>query len=261
MTSYIHAYCIAKEFDQPTLKAFLETQQQALRYKDAWVVERIEGRYFIFDYGVVTLWQSEPLPFDREFPWLREFIIELSQPAEVDQFEYSMSDRFRVHEDHIYLDQDDLLIELAVSHGIAQSCKLASFETAMKKLMAETATIPAQLAKYGEIKMPQKQIAKQRGRLFQAKTDILLRFDLLDIPEFFWEYPELDAYYQTVIRYLELPPRLSLIQHKFDTLDHILSMLADEQKHSHSSNLEWIIIILIAIEIAIFFGHDLFKWF
>lgn len=261
MTPYIHAYCIAKEFDQQKLKAFLETQEQALRYKDAWVVTRSEGRHFVFDYGVVALWQSKPLPFDKSFPWLKDFIIEPSDPAEVDQFEYSMSDRFRVHEDHIYLDQEDLLIELAVSHGIAQSCKLASFETAMKKLMAETAKIPAQLAHYGQIRMPQKEIAKQRGRLFQAKTDILLRFDLLDIPEFFWEYPELDSYYQTVTRYLELPPRLSLIQHKFDTLDHILSMLADEQKHSHSSNLEWIIIILIAIEIVIFFGHDLLKWF
>ena len=30
-------------------------------------------------------------------------------------------------------------------------------------------------------------------------------------------------------------------------------MMADEQKHSHSSMLEWIIIILIAIEIVLFF--------
>jgi uncharacterized Rmd1/YagE family protein len=29
--------------------------------------------------------------------------------------------------------------------------------------------------------------------------------------------------------------------------------MADEQKHSHSSMLEWIIIILIAIEIVLFF--------
>lgn len=261
MSPYIYAYCIAKEVDQNSLKSYLDAQQQSLRYKDAWIVNRLEGRYFIFDYGVVILWQSQPRPFDEQFPWLDPFKIEPLLRIEVDEFEYSHSDRFRIHEDHVYLDQDDVQVELAVSHGIAQSCKLASFETAIKELMQETQSVPEQLVQFGQIKMPQKEIARQRGRLFRAKTDILLRFDLLDTPEFFWEYPELESYYQTVTRYLELPQRLSLIQHKFDTLDHILSMLADEQKHSHSSKLEWIIIWLIAIEIGIFFGHDLFKIF
>lgn len=261
MTPYIYAYCVAKELDHLSLKTYLESQQQSLRYKDAWIVNRLEGRYFIFDYGVVILWQSQPRPFDTKFPWLSPFKVEPLATSESDEFEYSHSDRFRVHEDHIYLDQDDVLVELACSHAIAQSCKLTSFETAIKHLMIETQAVPAQLVQFGQIKMPQKEIARQRGRLFQAKTEILLRFDLLDTPEFFWEYPELESYYETVTRYLELPQRLALIQHKFDTLDHILSMLADEQKHSHSSKLEWIIIILIAIEIAIFFGHDLFQWF
>ncbi len=261
MTPYISAYCIAKEINQVKLKTYLEAQQQCLRYKDAWVVNRLEGRYFIFDYGVVILWQQQPRPFDKEFPWLDPYKIEPLEHIEVDEFEYSHSDQFRIHEDHIYLNKEDLLIELAVSHAIAQSCKLASFETAIKVLMQETQSIPEQLVQYGQIKMPQKEIARQRGRLFRAKTDILLRFDLLDTPEFFWEYPELESYYQIATRYLELPQRLSLIQHKFDTLDHILSMLADEQKHHHSSKLEWIIIYLIAIEIFIFFGHDLLKWF
>ena len=37
-------------------------------------------------------------------------------------------------------------------------------------------------------------------------------------------------------------------------------MMADEQKHKHSSLLEWIIIWLIAFEIVVFLVHDVFKW-
>ncbi|HPX51219.1 MAG TPA: RMD1 family protein, partial [Deltaproteobacteria bacterium] len=38
-------------------------------------------------------------------------------------------------------------------------------------------------------------------------------------------------------------------------------MLAAEQYHKHSSTLEWIIILLIAVEIFFFLIHDIFQIF
>lgn len=46
-------------------------------------------------------------------------------------------------------------------------------------------------------------------------------------------------------------------------LEELLDVLGDEQKHNHSSKLEWIIIILIVIEICFTleekFGHFFYK--
>ena len=98
-----------------------------------------------------------------------------------------------------------------------------------------------------------------RGRLFLVESDILLHHALLDTPEFFWEYPELEADYRRMASYLDITPRVEVLNKKLQIIHDMFDMLADEQKHQHSSLLEWIIIWLIAIEIAIFFLHDFFK--
>lgn len=268
MTHRIIGQCLAKKFDLPALRRQLSDENYSKRYKDCWVVNRLAGTLFIFDYGTVVEWSNprEPVSDSPEacldqFDWLLPFAIDPLDKAESDQFSFSTSDTFRIHEDHIYMDNNEPLTLLAVSHGIAQSCKLASFESRVLALLNENDIIADQLVQYGTIKMSSKKIAKLRGQLFKAKSDIILKFDLLDVPEFFWEYPELESYYQSISRYLELPPRLALIQQKIDTLGALLSMLGDEQKHHHSSFLECIIIALIAVEIVIFLGHDLIKLF
>jgi uncharacterized Rmd1/YagE family protein len=91
--------------------------------------------------------------------------------------------------------------------------------------------------------------------LFETRSDILLHFGLLDTPEFFWDYPELEPNYLSVAKYLELVPRTELLNRKLEAMHELLEILAGEQNHKHSSFLEWIIIILIAVEIVLFFMH------
>jgi len=133
---------------------------------------------------------------------------------------------------------------------MAQSIKLASFETNAITTINNTNYIPKSLAENGSIKLSRQNIAKIRGQLFLTKSDIILNYDLLDTPDFFWEYPEYENIYVVVAKYLEIAPRTEVLSKKLETIHELFEMLADEQKHRHSSILEWIIIWLIAIEIA-----------
>ncbi|WP_353889590.1 RMD1 family protein [uncultured Paraglaciecola sp.] len=100
-----------------------------------------------------------------------------------------------------------------------------------------------------------KMLSMLRGPLFSTKSDILLHFNLLDTPEFFWEYPEEEQKYLNVSKYLDITPRVELLTMKLSTINELHEMLAAEQNHKHSSFLEWIIIILITVEIVLFFVH------
>ena len=145
---------------------------------------------------------------------------------------------------------------LAVSHALAQSVKLSTFETLVSRTIQSTAHIPRALADTGATHLSRKELAKIRGRLFLTKSDILVRYDLLDTPEFFWEYPELDTVYQQIANYLEIRNRTKVLSTRLTTIHELFEMLADEQKHKHSASLEWIIIWLIAVEILMFLVND-----
>jgi uncharacterized Rmd1/YagE family protein len=105
--------------------------------------------------------------------------------------------------------------------------------------------------------MNRKEIARMRGGLFLVEADINMNFELLDTPEFFWEFPEYEDRYYAVSKYLDTRPRVDLLTKKLSVIHNLLIMLADEQNHKHSATLEWIIIWLIAIEIIIFIFQDI----
>jgi len=100
-------------------------------------------------------------------------------------------------------------------------------------------------------------LAKIRGHLFSTKSDIFLHYGLLDTPEFFWEYPEYEYAYSASARYLDISSRVGLLSNKLDVIHELFEMLADDLNHKHSSFLEWIIILLIAFEIATFGAEEL----
>ena len=100
-----------------------------------------------------------------------------------------------------------------------------------------------------------------RGNLFLVTSDINLRYNLLDTPEFFWEYPEVEYAYEMMARYLDITSRVDILNQKIDVIHDLFGMLAAEQYHKHSSTLEWIIIVLIAVEIVFFVIHDILKIF
>jgi len=53
---------------------------------------------------------------------------------------------------------------------------------------------------------------------------------------------------------------VDVLSKKLETIHDLFEMIADEQKHKHSSLLEWIIIWLIFFEIVVFLVHDIFRW-
>lgn len=234
----------------------LLSNERGVRYRDAVHINLPSGEAWMFDYGVIVFWAVDE---DERQALLHRLHLggDKIEDAQQEHFRFiTTGNEVRINRDTITLAGDDLLSRLAVSHALAQSLKLNEYESQAQCTIQDYSDLPKALATDGKIALSRREIAKIRGRLFSTKSDIILHFGLLDTPEFFWEYPEYEATYNTAARYLEIRQRIDLLSKKLETIHEMFQMLAEEQNHQHSAFLEWIIIILIAIEIVIFLAQE-----
>ncbi len=254
------AYCLSNNFKFNELIDYLDSRYRMIRYKDVVHIEKTSGEVFLFPYGVIVSWGMGHDELQMLLAETRPFQAETHDTPIIDELTYSAGgEKFKIHDDHVTLVVEDALDKLAISHAVAQSVKLTELETNAENTIVETAYIPKRMAQYGRTDLSRREISKMRGELYLVKSNIYLHFDLLDTPEFFWEYPEFQDIYNTVANYLEVSPRVEILNKKLGIIQELFNMLSDEQKHKHSSTLEWIIIWLIAIEIVIFLIHDIFN--
>lgn len=250
----IDTLVLGRKFVSPDTQQFVLEHYRGARYRDALRIDLSVGEAWLFDYGPLIMWGVSEEDKQRLRNQLRDYVDSPAERPDMESFQFQLNaPELRMHEDKLSLPSDALLVRLAASHALAQSVKLSVFEAIAQDVIQSNEYIPRALAKNGRIPLRRKELTKLRGALFSTRSDIVLNFNLLDTPEFFWDYPELEPTYSLVARYLDVVPRTNLLNKKLETIHELLEMLASERNHQHAAFLEWIIIILIAFEIVVYF--------
>ncbi len=244
------SYVLCERINLQKLKEDLESKFECQKFHDAVAIVKDQKVSIVFNYGIVVFWGQGKDERLEILSTLRPYMINLVTERESENLSYSIGKEVSIKNDHITLVDDSVIEKLSFSHSIAQSLKLSEFELTIQRAIETTREIPKRVAKTGKTQLSRQEIAKMRGYLFIVRSELNLNYDLLDKPEFFWEYPELDANYRVSSAYLEVDSRLEVLNRKLEVIHELFSMLADEQSHKHSALLEWIIIILIAVEIV-----------
>jgi len=257
------AISIATTYSIRPLYEVMRVSHRATLYRDVVHVamnkDGVSCEAFFFSYGVAVFWGATK-ELARKI--VHEDAVAFEQQrlddVEIDEFTFTYGETAKIFEDEIILPNHDIVTILALSHGIAQSVKLNSFETALKKTFNATKVIPEELAKKGKIPLSRPEIRRKMGQLFIERNSINLYMEVLDTPEFFWEYPELEPLYMMTANYLDIKRRVEILNQRLDVIHGLFEMLGTELNHLHSSRLEWTIISLIVIEVAIALLRDVF---
>ena len=194
----LRALCIAERFQFDSLYEHLSQQMHAARMRDVIILTPEEGVYaFLFDYGVCVLWHYDYESEKRLLDLLLKYCVNPLEHFIDEELVYAQTpeEGIRIRHDLIEVDGISELICQSLSHALAQSTKLASFETSIEETIKKTKYIPEALARKGSIALSRTKLAKERGRVYLEKSHIILQFNLLDTPEFIWEYPELEHFY------------------------------------------------------------------
>ncbi|KAF7927019.1 uncharacterized protein EAE98_006403 [Botrytis deweyae] len=211
---------------------------------------------FLFGYGVVVIWGMSKEDEQRFLKDIARFESGKFAANDVEMesfnFYYTVEYQARIYNDFITLkDKRNYMTKLAISHGLAQSVKTSLFESLVDSTIDENKDIPTQIALTGAIDLPRKRINMQIGELFILRINIHLNGSILDTPELFWSEPQLEPIYQAVRSYLEMDQRVKLLNERLDVIADLLAVLKDQLSHRHGEKLEWVVIVLIAVEILV----------
>ncbi|KAJ1858876.1 sporulation protein rmd1 [Coemansia sp. RSA 1822] len=232
----------------------IDTEAHAVKFYESYVP--IKSEVFLFDYGVVVVWGMTE-QHEREF--LRElesFEVEKvdEDDIETEELEFYINSKAqsRIYNDVISLrTTKGHMAKLAISHAIAQATKLSLYEGLVDETIEATRYIPQRMAESGTVEMTRKGLIKKIGQLFIMRVNVNLVSNILDTPEIFWSEPTLQPLYMAIREYLEIPQRVEIMNHRVSVISDLLDMLNGHLNGMHGEFLEWIVIILIGVEIVI----------
>jgi len=153
--------------------------------------------------------------------------------------------------DIVFLISDMHHEKLAISLALAHSLKLSYFEERVDSKIESTKQYPQKLASTGKINMSQTEIAKLIGELFIVRNSVNLYSDILDTPDVFWEEDMFLPTYETARSYFDVDKRIEVMNSRMDIIRELLDLMSSQQEQTHGLRLEWIIIWLILIEVAV----------
>ncbi len=243
-------YCTAAAYNLTQIKDFYKERTAVASYRDSIHLAYLSGHVFLFSYGCLVCWGLSESEEKKLLDELKAFEKEPTDKIEKESVSYAYGETANIQRDIITVPHHDpVLSKLAISYGLAQQVKLSVFESHIEETIQNTKNLPTSLAKNGYIPMSRREIARMIGKLFMVRSLVNLHSDILDTPDFFWEFTTLEQLYQMTSGYFNLAQRTEVLNKRCDIIHELFQMLGEDLANRSSVRVEWIIVTLISIEI------------
>jgi required for meiotic nuclear division protein 1 len=133
--------------------------------------------------------------------------------------------------------------------NIGQSVALDHYEDLTLEIFNDSREITDELEKTGTFKYSKRDLLKFIGRTINIKNSIIDNLYIFDAPEEVWENEHLERIDKGLKKTFDLKMRYQDIDYKLKIVQDNLRLFTDLLQNRESTRLEWIVIILILIEV------------
>ncbi|MEE6521844.1 hypothetical protein FKM82_020177 [Ascaphus truei] len=127
--------------------------------------------------------------------------------------------------------------------------KLAIWEATLDTFVESIQSIPEMLKARKRIKLSHDDVMQKIGELFALRHRINLSSDLLITPDFYWDRENLEHLYDKTCQFLSINRRVKVINEKLQHCTELTDLMRNHLSEKHGLRLEWMIVILITIEV------------
>jgi uncharacterized Rmd1/YagE family protein len=209
----------------------------------------------ITKYGVCVFWD-----FDRGE--INEFINSISNLI-IDKFEFSAEEEISVsigEKDDIKLDAiifENLSFERIglLSLILSRSVALDYYDIEVERASLENEVVMKEFMDKGKTSQSIKSLIKKIGFAMNIRHQTVNQMAFLDKPDLTWDDEDIDKFYKKLAEYYELEDRYKVLDDKLESIFRNVEFISDYITARRTLYAEIIIILLIAVEIVIFFAE------
>ena len=167
----------------------------------------------------------------------------------------SLPTPFSVTNESIILKETSIISLNIIALAIAQSVGLETYEHRLDMLFSRSRRIIESIHTFSMTR--RSHLLKFTKQLALTRHDMVSNLLLLDKPNILWDDAQAEALYNRLAFVLELYDRHEIALSKLSQIKEDVMLVMDLINHKRSEFLEWIIIVLIAVEIIM----GIMEWF
>jgi uncharacterized Rmd1/YagE family protein len=141
----------------------------------------------------------------------------------------------------------------------SQSVALDRYSEITENLLEETNEHTKYLEEHGKLDIGGNKLKRFIGKVLNIKNQISENLYIFDAPDVTWEHENLNRLNQELKQTFDLKNRYRNLHERTEIIKENLELFKDIMDHKESSRLEWIIIILILVEVLDLFVLRLWK--
>jgi len=254
------SYQIADSIDVKSFKLQFKTDPLHYDADELFYKTNPERFIYVFKYGVVCF-----LNYDDAD--IAQFLILIS-PYCRNLFEQKLTEEFQIETNakenkfgynKIEIVDEDTEILRLIMLNVSQSVALDYYSEQTNLLLEETNYHTLILEKRGKLDISGRRLKKYIGKTLNLKNRIAENLYIFDSPDEAWEDENLNKIDIGLKRTFDLQERFRNIQEGLEIVKENLELFKDIMQYRNSNLLEWIIIVLIFVEVVNLFFEKIFK--
>lgn len=248
----LYAFHIAESINLKQLKEDFTGKLLASATLDLFYKIGEIGYINIFNYGVVVFANFSDIEMSKTINFLKSYCSNFFDKKLDEQYEIIAKPDpgiiFTFNALHIPKITENI-IKITMLN-LAHSVSLDYYTEVSEELLTAVKNFSIELETKGKLYLSKKNMLKFIGRSLNTKNRIAENLYIFDAPEIVWEDEYLDKINRGLIDSFELRNRHKEIEFTFKNIEDNLYMFLEINQHNESNKLEYIIIILILIEVV-----------
>ena len=213
------------------------------------------NRYlYVFDYGVVVFANYDTVAKSEFIQFVKNYATTLVNIDLTEEYRIVIDERINkvlVKNDFVTVPQIDSSLLRIIMLNIGQSVALEHYEVLTDELITSSKHYILELEHHGKLSISKTNLLKYIGKVLNVKNSIVDNLYILDDPNLVWDNEELNLLNRHLKTNFDINPRFKDLDYRLQIVENNLTLFTDVLNVRESARLEWVVIILIALEILI----------